>query len=282
LLEKLPNLEDDGLITEPVGPWAVYKYRLVWNYAKIFTTGMKSKWDELIYIDLFAGAGHSKIKDGSTIVPASPLLALDIANKFNKYIFCEQDSDKMSVLKIRVERQHSDSNVNFIEGDVTGNIDEIISVIPKHGPRHKVLSFCFIDPYKIDNFKFQSIEKLADKFMDFLILIPSFMDANRNVIQYAMETNMSIEDFTGVTDWRESWDKDERKGIKFGEFLPDLFGSKMSKLNYINKGHESTIMIRSHDKNLPLYHLAFFSKHETGMRFWQQARKYSSDQIDLF
>ncbi len=118
--------------------------------------------------------------------------------------------------------------------------------------------------------------------MDFLILIPSFMDANRNVIQYAMETNISIEDFTGVTDWREHWEKDERKGIKFGQFLPDLFGNKMRKLDYIYKGHESTIMIRSHDKNLPLYHLAFFSKHETGMRFWRQARKYSNDQIDLF
>ncbi len=118
MLEKLPHLDDDGLITESVGPWAVDKYRLVWNYAKIFTTGMKSKWDELIYIDLFAGAGHSKIKDSSAIVPASPLLALNIKNKFNKYIFCEHDSEKMSALKIRVVRNYSEANVTFIEGDV--------------------------------------------------------------------------------------------------------------------------------------------------------------------
>lgn len=282
MLEKLPHLEDDGLITEAVGPWAVYKYRLVWNYAEIFTTGMKSKWDELIYIDLFAGAGHSKIKDGSAIVPASPLLALNIKNKFNKYIFCEHESDKMSALKIRVARNYSEANVKFIEGDVKKNIDEIISEIPEHGPRHKVLSFCFIDPYKIDNFKFQSIEKLAEIFMDFLILIPSFMDANRNEIQYAMETNISIEDFTGVTDWREHWEKDKGKGIKFGQFLPDLFGSKMSELGYIYNGYGDTIIIRSSDKNLPLYHLAFFSKHPTGIRFWKEAKKYSSDQGELF
>lgn len=282
MLEKLPNIEDDGLLTPEVGPWAEFKYRLVWNYSKIFTTGMKSKWDELIYIDLFSGSGHSKIKGTTTIVPASPLLTLDIPNKFDKYIFCEQDPEKMDALRIRAKQKYHDADVHFIEGDVTDKIDEIISEIPKHGPGHKVLSFCFIDPYKINNFKFQTIERLAQKFIDFLILIPSFMDANRNVSQYSMESNISIEDFTGAKDWRESWEKDERKGIKFGQFLPDLFGSKMSKLGYIYKGHESTIMIRSHDKNLPLYHLAFFSKHDTGMRFWQRARKYSDDQIDLF
>ena len=53
MLEKLPNLTDDGLITPEVGPWAERKYRIVWNYAKIFTTGMKTRWDALMYLDLF-------------------------------------------------------------------------------------------------------------------------------------------------------------------------------------------------------------------------------------
>ena len=78
MIEKLPNLEDDGLLSPEIGAWAEYKYRLVWNYATMFATSMKDKWDARVYIDLFAGAGRAKIENTSQIVPASPLLALDI------------------------------------------------------------------------------------------------------------------------------------------------------------------------------------------------------------
>ena len=36
-----------------------------------------------------------------------------------------------------------------------------------------------------------------------------------------------------------------------------------------------------YDKQLPLYYLAFFSKHETGLKFWDQVRKYATDQLSL-
>jgi hypothetical protein len=40
--------------------------------------------------------------------------------------------------------------------------------------------------------------------------------------------------------------------------------------------------IRSNEKNLPLYHLAFFSKHPRGYQFWDQVLKYGTDQLSLF
>lgn len=33
--------EDDGLITPPVGPWAKIKYKIIFNYMVLFSTGMK-------------------------------------------------------------------------------------------------------------------------------------------------------------------------------------------------------------------------------------------------
>ncbi len=94
MLEDLPQLNDDGLLIPEVGSWAERKYRILWNYAKMFTTGTKNKWHERIYIDLYAGAGFARIRESSIIVPASPLLALDIPDKFDKYIFCEQEEVK--------------------------------------------------------------------------------------------------------------------------------------------------------------------------------------------
>ncbi|HEX9020804.1 MAG TPA: hypothetical protein VF903_06045, partial [Nitrospirota bacterium] len=94
MIEKLPSLEVDGLVTPEVGAWAEQKYRLVWNYATMFASSMKNKWNARIYIDLFAGAGRSKIENSKQIVPASPLLSLDISSQFDKYIFCENEDDK--------------------------------------------------------------------------------------------------------------------------------------------------------------------------------------------
>ena len=35
-------------------------------------------------------------------------------------------------------------------------------------------------------------------------------------------------------------------------------------------------------QNLPLYHLAFFSKHPRGYQFWKEACTYGTDQLTLF
>jgi hypothetical protein len=39
--------------------------------------------------------------------------------------------------------------------------------------------------------------------------------------------------------------------------------------------------VRSDLKNLPLYYLAFFSKHALGKQFWSEVQKYSTDQYGL-
>lgn len=282
MLEALPQLNDDGLIIPDVGVWAERKYRVIWNYAKMFSIGMKNRWDKLVYIDLFSGAGYTRLSGTSMIIPSSPLLALKVRDQFSKYIFCEQDAVKLNALKERVSRDFSGVDVSYLEGDSIGNIDKVIAEIPPHGPGQKVLTFCFIDPYKISNFRFSVITMLSSRFVDFLILIPSFMDANRNIQHYAQDTHISIEDFTGMSKWREAWNREELKGRSFGSFLPDIFGQSMINLGYKYEGAESTIKIRYPKNNTPLYHLCFFSKAEQGMKFWRQAKKYSTDQEELF
>ena len=54
-----PQIEakPDGLSTPVVRQWSLEKYKLVGSYCDIFTTGMRNIWDQLVYIDLFAGSG---------------------------------------------------------------------------------------------------------------------------------------------------------------------------------------------------------------------------------
>ena len=82
------HAEDDGLICPEVGGWAENKYRLLALYDKLFSTGMKNKWDQRVYIDLYAGAGYSRIQGTKTVLMGSPIIALTVPDTFDKYIFC--------------------------------------------------------------------------------------------------------------------------------------------------------------------------------------------------
>jgi len=267
------------LETPEVGSWAEDKYRLVRFYADVFTKSMRGKWDSLVYIDLFAGAGRSKIEGTSYIVPSSPLLALDTSVKFSKYVFCEANTKKLQALTERVKTLHPDLDVEFIAGDSNSNVDIILKAIPQKG---SVLSFCFVDPYMLENLKFQTLRKLSTKKMDFLILIPSFMDANRELKHYIQESNKRVEEFTGSLSWREDWNNALYKGAAFGPFVADLVGRQMAGMKYRYSGLDGMLLIKQPKKNSPMYHLAFFSKSDLADKFWKQAKKYCSDQPDLF
>jgi three-Cys-motif partner protein len=106
---------DDGLVmNENVGTWSADKYRIFQLYAHFFTKGMKGKWGALVYLDLYAGAGLSRMKSTGEILLGSPLIALALDNKFDHYIFCEADSAKLSALQQRVQAQHKDADVTFL------------------------------------------------------------------------------------------------------------------------------------------------------------------------
>ena len=85
--EKI-RVTDDGLVCPEIRRWAETKYRLIALYDELFATGMKNKWHQRVYIDLYSAAGYGRIKGTQTILMGSPLIALTVAHPFDKYIFC--------------------------------------------------------------------------------------------------------------------------------------------------------------------------------------------------
>lgn len=276
-MKSQPKASDDGLSTPEVGPWSNKKYSLIHNYADMFATGMKHKWDCRVYIDLFAGAGRARIKDSRRIVDASPLLALSVKDRFDRYIFCELESDLIDALSKRSKKNCGDADVKFVQGDVNQKIDEIIQNIPRPSGRFKVLSFCVVDPFKLSNLNFSTIKSLSAFYMDFLVLIACGMDAQRNEKVYLSKGNTIVECFLGNPSWREDWSEAECKGVSFSDYLVEAFSREMVKLNYKPVDLTDTVLIRQ-PNNAPLYRLAFYSRSNTGTEFWKQARKYSDRQ----
>ena len=96
-----------------------------------------------------------------------------------------------------------------------------------------------------------------------------------------MSDNNTVENFLGVPEWRSEWQQEKLGGMNFGVYLVKRFCRKMEEIGYLKSSIADTKHVRSTDKNLPLYHLAFFSRKELAIKFWKQAIKYSDDQIDL-
>jgi three-Cys-motif partner protein len=254
-MQPLVPVSDDGLLTPTVGEWGEEKYQLVRCYADIFATGMKNRWECRVYIDLYAGSGRARLESSGRIVDASPLQVLGIRHPFDRYIFCDLEEQNIATLKVRVERGHGGRDVKYVVGDSNQKVGEVIRHIPQHAAGFRVLTFCFVDPFKVAHFKFRTIEQLAtDRAIDFLVLIPTGMDATRN--QY--QQNQLLEEFLGNSSWRT--DRQAQPNRQFSNFFIEEFAKSMGTLGDRWEGLPSTRVIRN-STNAPIYHLAFFSKH---------------------
>jgi three-Cys-motif partner protein len=272
--------DKDNLVTPPVGSWAKRKYKVVYEYNELFSSGMKNNWENRIYIDLYSGSGKSKIEKTGQILYSSALLALKVPDKYDKYIFCDKESVNIDSLKTRISKEFPKINAEFIVGDCNEKIEEIVSFIPKPSKSNKVLSFCFIDPFALI-VKFETIKRLSSLFTDFLVLLAFGMDGKRNIKYYIKENNRRIDEFLGMSDWRERWITAELKGTNLVKFLADEFTNQMVKLGYKKDAINNFIPFHSDERNLPLYYLAFYSRHPRGYDFWKKVTSRNED-LNLF
>ncbi|MGD0480381.1 MAG: three-Cys-motif partner protein TcmP [Terracidiphilus sp.] len=268
--------EDDGLlIPDDLGPWTEDKSDLIRNYCQIFSSAMKNKWTR-VYVDLYAGSGLCRIEGRRQVLLGSPLIALSVDAPFDSYIFCESDPNRFSALKARVGKSYSHLNTELIPGKFEEHIDEICSRIPA-----KSLALCFVDPFdcdfNIDDLK--TISKSAHG-VDFLCLLALQMDAKRNVERY-LQPDSKIDRMIGNTTWRERWNSRTDIHEDFAKFLAMEFARSMSEVGYLETPLHQMKEVRTHDKNVPLYYIAMFSKHLRAYDLWKKALTSSSPQRPL-
>jgi three-Cys-motif partner protein len=204
-----------------------------------------------------------------------------LADPFDKYIFCEESEELLEALQTRTERIAPNADVHYVLGDCNEKIDKICALIPKPSSDNTVLSLCFIDPCDF-GIKHETIRKLSNFAIDFLVLLAIGMDANRNYDHYVEGESHKIDDALGNTEWRERW---KHVGVRRGDFrrfLAQEFAKGMETLRYLPQELHQMKEVRSAHKNLPLYHLALFSRKELAYKFWKQVLKYSTLQQGLF
>jgi hypothetical protein len=92
--------------------------------------------------------------------------------------------------------------------------------------------------------------------------------------------SLRVDELLGDSNWRGRWESQRLPGSSFPRFLAEEFVARMVAIGYGSESKRTMEEVRS-DRNLPLYHLVFFSRHRLGYKFWKEARKYHSDQSEL-
>ena len=278
------EVTDDELYVskDGVGAWSLEKYRLVAYYQEIMSVGMLGKW-KTAYVELFSGPGRVRLRKNNALIESSPILSLDLVHPFDRYIYCDADARVIDALGKRIKVKRPSANVEIITGDVNASVGAVVNAIPK---RH--LSLCFLDPYDL-GLHFATVKTLARERppIDFIILLALVMDAKRNLSYYFDPGSSKVELFLGDPDWRAVWIRFVRKSGEtengaFVRFLAEKYVEQMRALGYPGTELTDLAPIKSDERNIPYYYLAYFSADKVGLKFWRQARKYASQEGGLF
>lgn len=270
-------VEPDDLPVMEVGNWAQKKYKLVGKYCDIFTSGMKYKWN-LIYIDLFSGPGFVKIKQTKNLIKNSALLAMNVPNQFDHYILNDYSKENADAIEIRAKRLHPDISLRVYNKDANNCIKQILNERPVFTNGKPTLTFCFLDPFSL-NLNFNTIKELANEQVDILVLHALQMDGRRNLKYYLEENHNRISLFTGNPNWRIELQQNDIGKNGLVKFLSDNFDGSIKSLGYLSSDRKELIQNTS---GAGIYYLAFYSKHERGIEFFEKIRKGPTDQLEMF
>jgi three-Cys-motif partner protein len=255
---------DDGLPVQCVGGWSHEKHDILRRYLTA-SGGPRRRYlppapGGAAFVDIFAGPGRARIRTTGELEDGSPLLALKQPAGFTRLVLCEIDGQNLEALRHRVAG--AQVPVSIIEGDCNEHIPEITAAIPEWG-----LNVALVDPYSLDGLRFETIAALARfKRMDLVVFFP-VGEIKRN-----LERNRAT--YTALLDRALGTDEWQPIVRKRGDILQlvEVFRRQLQRQFGYTTARARTAPIKN-DKNVPLYHLVFASKHSLGNELWESITK---------
>jgi three-Cys-motif partner protein len=262
---KEPLSLTDGLPIRSSGPWIEKKHKLLTFYGHLFATGMKNRWPDRVYLELFSGPGRCLIRGTHEEDLGSPLKVID--HDFTKFIFIERRLPAATALAERLSNHPRRARVEILCGDCAEAVKNLN--IPGNA-----LTLAFIDPTGIAHAPFSLIESLQTySKTDLLINIQHGMGIKMNMHQYTddSENSSALTKFLGSDDWK-SLPRNHPRDFFLG--VLDLYKERLVRMGYKAIGRD--VLIKT-ERNLALYLLLFASKNPKGTEFWEKSRKAVED-----
>lgn len=271
-----------------VGPWAEKKLEALEKYLNFYTTALKSKNFQLVYIDAFAGAPLATIRGSNQpaetdefpldaddevarkeFVVGSPIRALNLPNDFDRLFFFDLDASRAETL----ERLKSEYNHPGVTVEV-GDCNPLVRDLAKKLSARSIRGVAFLDPYG-PHLEWATVEALAQTgTMEVIINFPVDMAINRLITRSNAITERQIEllnNCFGTTEWREVaysvqsdlfGNESITKNSGVSEALLDLYIRRLKEIfPYV-----ATPRLIRNTKRTPLYYLIWAGPNALGLK----------------
>lgn len=254
--------KDDNLSLRCSGFWSEAKINHFKYYAEMFSTGMKNKWKNLCYIDLFSGPGKCIIREELKEINGTCFEVIKLKDKFTHYFFIDKNSTCISDLKKRLKGYN---NVRYYNNDCNVIVREVVEKIPKFS-----LGLAVIDPDSLQ-FCFRSYKQLSERKIDLIVNYPisSVERAVSSLLSKKLDSKVLDNFHPGWRDIvsKKTWGNSKEEGIRN---LVKNYVSKIEKLGYYSS---PSIVPFKNIKNSTMYFLLLFSKDKKGIEFWDKKTK---------
>lgn len=219
------------------GDWTTRKLDVLAHYLRSYTTALKNKSFEKVYVDAFAGTGYRVTgatdevgkesgeplfpdlaeEEPQTLLDGSARRAIGTEPPFDRYVFIERSAARCAALEaLRSEFQHLGRSIKIRQGDANDEIQKLCS-----GDWRWRRAVLFLDPYGMQ-VEWKTLEAVArTQAIDLWLLFPIGMGVNRLLtksgdIPESWRRRLTL--LLGTEDWYEEFYKVETKPTLFGDY----------------------------------------------------------------
>lgn len=264
---------EDSFAIEQASNRFISKAKIFQHYVQIFASTMQRKFDYLVYIDLQAGSGLKLVEN--QIVSGYSAMALGQKIPFSKLIFCDDNVDHCTALRVRVNKYARGRNTAIFQGDPNALVEKLAYYIPESGSRHKVAALCFID-LNTFHLAFDTIRLLAEIGVHFLIMIDferEDPEAFSTVIEQQRE---QLNAFLGTPISALESELEVDSNEAFLRALAKVYHNQIRSLGFISKGSFHPV-----EGHVPFVFTGFYS-HTNGVETEEEASNRDALQVSLF
>lgn len=269
----------DGFPVASAEPWIQFKVDTIREYLANFVWEVKSKYDEVIFVDLFSGNGFYSIGAEHQVLPGSTMMALSQDLPIHRYILCEKDPDHLKTLKIRVNKYFKGRNVILLEGHPDQLVERFKLYIPASKNGYRVAVICVVDPFSFD-LSFNTIDSLAGLKCSFIIPYNLVLNERMNYEYYLVEEREKIKKFLGGYKDITRLEKDINSNEQFYKRLIKVYEQNLQELGLA--GSTSVHKMDSGLMELTTFHVGFYSKLISTQDVIERVEVKRNSQIELF
>lgn len=272
------KFHDDGFGITAAEPWIKEKINVIRQYLSAFVYNLHGQVDELVFVDLFAGNGLYSLGAKREIFPAASLMSLSLDLPISRYVFCEQDPDQASALKIRINKYFRGKNVLQLDGGP----DELLAKLRMYIPQskdYKVAVFCLCDPFSLE-IPFSLMDKLNGLEFSFLVPFTFVLNDQADFRFYLDDERDKVAKYLGSARDFERLSKELSTNAAFYKRLVQIYENNMLVLGL--NGSTSVHRIDSGLMEVPFYYMGLFSRQFATKSIVKDVEAARNVQFDLF